>query len=38
MYTIKDRVADALGAIVLCAAFVWLWAAASYADRAIVGF
>ena len=38
MYTIKEHVADALGGIALGAAFLWLYAVASYADLAIVGF
>jgi len=38
MYTIKDQVADAFAGIALGAAFIWLWAVASRADLAIVGF
>ena len=38
MYTFKDQVADACGGIALGAAFIWLYAVASRADLAIVGF
>ena len=38
MYTFKDQVADAIGAVAIGGAFLWLYAVASYADLAIVGF
>ena len=38
MYTFKDQVADALAGLALGAAFLWLYAAASYADLATTGF
>ena len=38
MYTFKDQVADACAGLALGAAFLWLYAVASYADLATVGF
>ena len=38
MYTIKDQVTDALAGVALAAAFLWLYAVASYADLATTGF
>ena len=38
MYTFKDQVADAIGAVAIGGAFLWLWTVAARADLAIVGF
>ena len=38
MYNMNDRVADLLSAIVILGGFLWLYAVASRADLAIVGF
>ena len=38
MYTFKDQVADAIGAVAIGGAFLWLYAVSSYADLAVVGF
>ena len=38
MHNMNDRVADAIGAVAIGGAFLWLWAVAARADLAIVGF
>ena len=38
MYTFKDQVIDALAGLVVFGGFLWLYAVASRADLAIVGF
>lgn len=38
MYTIKDQVADAIGAVIVGGAFIWLWAVAAHADAVVSGF
>ena len=38
MYTIKDQVADAIGAVIVGGAFIWLWAVATHADLMVSGF
>ena len=38
MYTIKDQVVDAIGAVIVAGAFLWLWAVAAHADAVVSGF
>ncbi len=38
MYTFKDHVADACGAVIVGGAFLWLWAVAAHADLMVSGF
>ena len=38
MYTFKDQVADAIGAVIVGGAFIWMWAVAARADLATTGF